>query len=461
MNKITFLIIYFTLSVSNAYCNDTLYLQDFLDVIRSNHPLIKKADLYDEFSDAYQQKGKGVLDPKLQSAYKRKHFSDTDYYTVWQSELKVPTILPLDFSVGYENNEGQFLSNDDTVPNQGLLYGTLNLSLFRGLLFDDQRYRIHTAELKGIQSQIDKNLLTREIIHQAVRSYLEWSTSYYETMLYNDYVNLVRTRHLNVIDLFINGASPAIDTIESIVNLNTAEKNYLETSDKLISKEQKLSLFIWNEEGQALKMSNMVIPENLDELLAYLEEVSLIINPDFENDPSIRKFKNKIELLELSNRLEREQLKPQLDLKYNTIVNLGKDDFGPTLNLNDYKYGVSFEYPILNRKSKGEIQLNEALIDQNELDKQQYQETLANKYEELNRRQVVQQNIWNIANQKITNSESLYQAEILKFQLGESSVFLLNQRERKFLEARTELIKSYLALGELLNDMFYLKLGQL
>jgi len=460
MRKYTFILFTLLFCSNAATCLDTLYLVDFLTIIKENHPLINKANLFDEFEEAYRLKGKGVLDPKLHSNYNRKRFDDTDYYTVWQSEAKIPTRLPIDFSVGYENNSGDFLANDDSVPKNGLVYGTINLNILRGLLFDEQRFQIQAAELNGIKSRIDKNLLLREIIYQAVGAYLDWSKAFYEVEIYRDYLDLVTVRHQNVVELFRNGDSPAVDTIESIVNLNTAEKIFLESAESLLSKQQKLNLFLWNEDGQPLQISNQVIPSELENLLSYLEEISLIISPAFENDPSVRKFQNRINALELTNRLQKEQLKPNLVLKYNTIVSLGKDDFNPTFSLNDYKYGVSFEYPILNRKTKGDIRLNEAMIKQNLYDKTQYQETLANKYVEINARQIIQQDILNIVNQKINNSEVLYAAENLKFQLGESSIFLLNSRERKLLEARTDLIKSFSSIGKLYNERYYLKLGQ-
>ena len=460
MNKFILILCTLVCSATTCFSVDTLYLADFLKVIHTNHPLIKKANLFDEFSEAYAIKGRGALDPKVLSDYQQKKFSDTDYFTVWQSELKIPTKLPVDFSLGYENNEGVFLNNENVVPNNGLIYGTINVSLLRGLLFDEQRYQIQATELNGIKSQIDKSLLTREIIHQAVSAYLNWAINFYETEIYQDYFDLVTERHQNVVELFLNGDSPAIDTIESIVNLNTAEKNYLESSGKLISQRQKLNLFIWNENGQPLIMSDNVSPAKLAYLLSQLNELALIMNPFFENDPVVKKIQNEIESLTLANRIEREQLKPQLDLKYNTVLNLGKDNFDPSFAIHDYKYGVTFEYPILNRKTKGELQLNQALIDQSIYEKTQYEESLINKYIGLKKRQVIQQDVLEIVNQKIINSERLYEAESLKFELGESSIFLLNQRERKMLEARTEQIKSFWSIGKLLNELYYLSLGQ-
>jgi outer membrane protein TolC len=462
MKHLSILLLSFLFSLTNtkAVCNDTLYLRTFIENIYYNHPLIKKAELYSSISEAYDLKGKGALDAKLSSSYESKFFNDTDYFTIWQSETKIPTILPIDFSVGYENNQGEFLNAENSVPNNGLIYGTVNLSLIRGLIFDDQRYNIRFAELQGIKSEIERDLLARDIIIQAISSYLDWSLAYNYSQISSDYFDLIRVRHENIIQLYLNGDRPAVDTIESRLNLNTAEKTFLENSEKLIHKRQKLSLFIWNSEGDPIRITELVTPQSMDFLLDELEEMSLLETFFSDSDPYVRKIANEIESTQLTNRLVREQLKPHLDLKYNTILNLGKEDLDFTLSSSDYKYGVTFQLPITNRKTRGEMDLNKAKIKQFDLDKTQYSESLILKYEALLQRRSILENIVTVMNEKITNSRLLYDAEVLKFDLGESSIFLLNQRERKLVEAQNEQLKNFYSLGKNLMEMYYLKLGQ-
>jgi len=444
----------------DSYANDTLYLEKYLEIVLDYHPLIQKANINDEISEALLQKGRGALDPKVYSDFDKKQFSDTDYFTVWQSEAKVPTSLPIDFSVGYERNDGTFLNNENTVPTNGLVYGTINLSLLRGLLFDEQRYNIQSAEVKGLKSQIEKEILIREIIFQAANSYLEWVSKRNTLDINEAFLQLIRERHQNVIQLFENGDSPAIDTLESRLNINSAEKLLLESKAQWVKARQNLSLFIWDDQGQALQINNDIRPMSLVALVNSLRVLSTITNPNFIEDPLIAKIDNEIKSIELDTKLEKENLKPQLDLKYNTILNLGKDNLNPTFTFNDYKYGVAFQYPILNRKSKGQLRINQALSSQNELDKVQYLGQLNNKFLALVSQEEVYEELLFVTNEKTTNSQLLYEAEKLKFELGESSVFLLNKRELKLLEAQTDLIKSYISLGKIFIELYYLKLGQ-
>ncbi|MFT4568955.1 MAG: outer membrane protein TolC [Saprospiraceae bacterium] len=439
---------------------DSLSLPAYLEMIGSNYPLIKKANLFDEFSEAYTLKGRGVLDAKINSDFETKNFAGSNYFTVWQTELKVPTRLPLDFSFGYENNSGDFLNEESSVPSNGLFYGTINLSLVRGLMFDEQRYSMQSAELKGIKSQIDKDVLTREILFQAIQSYLGWAAAFHKNTILENFRNNVQARHQFVVELYINGDKPAIDTIESTVNLNTATKIYLDSENDLAIKKQKLVMFLWDENGNPLDLNNTVRPEAFTSLLLRLGELATIENAIFSNDPSLRKLENEMDQLKLNNRIEREYLKPRVDLKYNTLVNLGKENFSPSLSLNDYKYGIKVEVPIQNRKTRGELRLNQALVDQVALEQLHYQQQLNNKYMVLTKTRFIQEDIMDVVIEKIDNSNTLYYAEVLKFDLGESSVFLLNQRERKLLEARMEMIKSYYSLSSILNDLYFLKIGQ-
>jgi len=463
MKKIYISIILFFLgisSIASAQIGDTLYLKDLLVLVVNNHPLIQKAGLYDEITEAYDLKGKGVLDPKIYSDFDSKSFDDKNYFNIWQAEAKIPTALPIDFSVGYEQNDGLFLNDENAVPSNGLVYGTLNVSLLRGLLFDEQRYNIKQAALDGEKSQIQEDILTREILFQAINAYVKWTSTQYVRDVNLEYLETVSQRHQNIIQLYVNGDIPAIDTLESRLNLNTANKFYIESRDKFIKARQKLSLFIWNANGEPLELNSSVNVMSFEPLVSSLNEMSDLREFDFTIDPLIRKYDNKITALELDNRLERENLKPQLDIKYNTIVNLGNDLQYPSFSLNDYKYGVTFQVPILNRKTRGELRLNESIIQQNELDRTQYLETLNNKMRGVLARQELQNELLTVTQEKVVNSQLLLEAEQLKFELGESSVFLLNKRELKLLESRLDLWKSYAALGMIYSDLYYFRLGQ-
>lgn len=460
-NTIILLSVFLSIICNTAFGIDTLSLQTYMGMVSKNHPLIQKADLFDRASEAYLLKAKGVLDPKIESDLDRKSFDNIEYFTVWQTEAKIPTRFPVDFSVGYENNEGQFLNAENNVPSNGLLYGTINVSLLRGLIFDQQRYNILNADLNALMGQVEGEIIRREVQTQAISAYLDWAATAEKNKVASDFLETVQIRHQNIIQLFVNGDKPAIDTIESRVSLNTAQKLLLESRQELLKSEQKVALFLWDSSGKPLTIRESVLPQSLNFTVNYIEENSILNNPRFSVDPLIRKMDNKITQYALDNKLVRENLKPTLNLKYNTIINFGKDEIDPSFTLNDYKYGVTASLPILNRKTKGDIMLNEVKIEQTQFERSQYEQKLFNEYNMLRTNQALQNQTLEVAQQKFKNSQTLYEAEIIKFDLGESSVFMLNSRERKLLESKLELLKSYTKLGQTATSFYFLKLGQI
>jgi outer membrane protein TolC len=444
-----------------GYGRDTLSLTTYLDRIADHYPLIKKANIYEDIADAYVLQGRGAFDPVISSSYQSKQYEETNYFTVWQTDVKIPTRLPLDFSLGYENNDGTYLNPENTVPQNGLIYGTVNLSLLRGLMFDPQRYTLQTAALKGVKSSIEKDLLTRDVFYQALLTYLEWAGAQIENNVLRNYRDAVQERHVNIIGLVMNGDKPTIDTIESRMILNTATKMFLESTQRLITARQKVELFLWNADGQPLALIQDIQPEPLENLVQQLENFTAVFAPGFDNDPLLRKIQNEIDLMEVERQLEKQNFLPRVDLKYNTIVTPGDQSVPTTFSVNNYKFGFGVEVPILNRKAKGAVRFNEYVIEQNRQDYMQYRKQLMNTYANLLLNKGVQMDIIEVGQEKIENCQALYQAENIKFEMGESSVFMVNQRERSLLEAKMDLAGSYLRMGKTLTELYYLRLGQI
>ncbi len=439
---------------------DTLTLVEFQDIVVANHPLIKSANLYEEVAESYLIKGRGALDSKFYTDFDGKQFKDINYFRRWNSELKIPTKYPVDFALGYENNTGEFINNDNSVPSNGLLYGTISISVLRGLLFDEQRFALKESELLADKSQIEKELIVRNIIIQSLNAYVDWSATHGRMEIVNAFLDRVLERHNFIKQLYENGDKPAIDTIESRINLNTASKAKIAVAEELLMKRQKLNMFLWDNSGEPVVLLEGIVPQKIAVVTDELFAESFQVSQNWHTDPIIRKKQNEIDQINLENRLEQEQLKPQLDIKLNTIHNLGDAELAYSYTIQDYKLGASLAVPITNRKSRGQIKLNETIIDQNKLDKEYYQYELQNMYDMLSRAQILNQEALIISEEKVENSEQLYSAERLKFDLGESSVFLLNSRERKLLESETEYIKTLKALSLIYTELYFLKLGQ-
>jgi len=108
---------------------------------------------------------------------------------------------------------------------------------------------------------------------------------------------------------------------------------------------------------------------------------------------------------------------------------------------NDIKWGLHFSYPLLNRKARGDLQVTDIKITQTDLELRQKRLAIQNKVQQYANEQAnlgVQANLY----RDITvNYRTLLDAENERFRFGESSVFLVNTREQRWLDAQIKYLK--------------------
>jgi outer membrane protein TolC len=162
------------------------------------------------------------------------------------------------------------------------------------------------------------------------------------------------------------------------------------------------------------------------------------------------------EILEIDNKLKREMIKPKLNVNYN-LLSYNSNSYSPVYSQNNYKWGVDLSFPLLLRKSRNEFKMSKLNSQNNSFE-------LVNKNNELNFKiNALKQNIGRIAEQlqnaerSVKYNKLLVDAEKLKFSNGESSLFILNSRESKWLESELKLSEYKLKFIKTILNIVYLK----
>jgi outer membrane protein TolC len=173
--------------------------------------------------------------------------------------------------------------------------------------------------------------------------------------------------------------------------------------------------------------------------------------PDLNNfsaatHPDLMQYAAKRRALEIERKLKNEKRKPVLNVNYALLGNqwtffptAGLE--GPSVVANDMKWGVNIYYPLLNRKARGDYDLTKIKISQTDLNIQQKIREITTKTGQY----ITEANTLlaqvNTFRQITDNYRTLLDAEIEKFAQGESSVFLINTREQRWLDARLKYLK--------------------
>ena len=175
------------------------------------------------------------------------------------------------------------------------------------------------------------------------------------------------------------------------------------------------------------------------------------LNKDFYSEalldhPELRLIDYDLDYLDVERRYKAEQLKPKIKLKYNFLT----ETFGGMQQLgfleNNYKFGVQVATPLLLRKERGDLGLTKTKIaDVNYKRDLKFEQLSAKLRKFFNEYQVLDQQL-KIFSQNVKGLENLLKGERIKFELGESSLFLINARE-------TSLFDSHLVNNSLYVDL--------
>jgi hypothetical protein len=148
----------------------------------------------------------------------------------------------------------------------------------------------------------------------------------------------------------------------------------------------------------------------------------------------------KLKDLVIERKLKIEMLKPQLTVNYN-LLQPAENLVSTQLSFSNYKWGATLYMPILLRKERSSLQISNFKIENTQIELQQKQRDLRTK-------QIQNRNEWTThVNQAQTsllvadNYKQLSAAERSLFDLGESSLFLINAREISYLSAQSKYLE--------------------
>ncbi len=435
--------------------SDSLFLtyNEFIENLILFHPIAKKAALQENIAAAEWLSSKGQLDPKLAFNWNEKNFDKKLYYQVYQGKFKIPTRLGIDVVGGYENSDGVFLNPERKTDEFGLWHLGVEINLLQGLITNERSIALRKAKVYQKMTENERLLILNELILDASYAYFKWVEYFFSMEVYEKNKDLASQYLNNTKISFLNGEKSEMDTLEAHILLQDAENSWQKNYSKYTKSQLKLENFLWFDDVPLALASNtfpVSYEENILEISA-ATNIEALVN----QNPSVLHSLNKKEIYEIEQRLKREKLKPKLKAKYNPLLATSTNSVTPNFALSDYKWGIDFSMPLLFRKERADLQKSEIKIKETVLDIDNKKNKLSNKIENsIVQLDILNQQI-NLLERNVVGYQKLLDGENEKFKYGESSIFLLNKRQEKYINGLLKLIKLHIETKqEKLNYLF-------
>lgn len=421
----------------------TWNLQDFFQQIVQVNPSARNAALLPAQADAALRLARGAFDPKLYSEWQQKTFSGKEYYGISSSGIKMQTPFGPTLKSEFNRATGLYLNPEEKLPAEGQALLGITLPLLNGLRTDAARANLRQARLDVRGLEATRQSLLNDLLYDAGTAFVEWQIAWEQIRLFQQASQVAYTRYLAIRESFVQGDKPATDTLEAFIQYQNRLFDLNEATLALRTRSQVLEAFLTpaattpDTPRFMYQAPQSETDTNAAPLQTYLQALP--------NHPELLTLTLELQKLDIERRLAAEQLKPSLNLSYNLLGTGFR--FNPANNpnnnilLQNNKWGIDFSFPLLLRKERGKLELvriksestsNKAIQKQIQLETK-----LRNYYSEWENSSAQAALYQGITD----NYTQLLQAEQIKFDLGESSVFLLNTREQKLLEAQIKRIK--------------------
>ncbi len=429
----------------------TLNFREYLGYVKKYHPIAKQAELVIAVGEANLMKARGGFDPKVEVDYNRKKFKGTEYYDQLNATFKIPTWYGVELKGNFEQTDGDFLNPVQSLPDDGLYSAGVSFSLGQGFLANNRMATLRKAKYFREQTLAERDLLVNEILFEASVAYFDWIQTFNDREIYRNFLDNAAIRFEGVKERAISGDIAAIDTVEAKIAYQNRALSLTQAEVALRNAALKLSNFLWMPDDVPVELEDNVIPDTSlrSDIDIALEILGKSLDSfTIENHPKIKSLGLKIDQLVIDRRLKTNNLLPKIDLEYNFLTET--PELINSLGSENYKSGLNIRLPLFLRKERGDLKLAKFKVRDAEYEYNNAAVTITNKilaiYNELDSFEKQNQLVYDI----VSNYDALLSGEERKFSFGESSLFLINSRERSLIDAK-------LKQNELQNKFFKAK----
>ena len=429
---------------NEADTGELLSLDGVLRQVEENAPKLRGAELARRIAGAKTLEKSGAFDPELgmNSTYQRYNSSSTpgkplDYVS---NGIVVARTDPsgIRWEGGWINTQGFPKSPASSTGDVGEFFVGAKVPLLRGAGINEKVVALRQAEIVEKQVEEDYRALRLLTKLEAGATYLQWNVAVMHWRILKENETLAVDRARQVATRVEAGDLAAIDKVEADGEVFKRRDLLLKAGREVQKGGLKLALYLWDSNGEPDSVpSPDQAPQTLPEVGRFTtEQVYEFQLEALTRRPELRRLDLERSVVGWDRDLAENDRLPLLNLGLYPGYDAGSQGVGFTV-----KAGLELVIPLATRGPDGRRQA--ALLKLQKLDIDQV---------EMIRRILVQ--VQDAASQAeaagsrleqalqfYQQSKRLEEAERTKFRLGDSTLFLVNARERATLEAATKVLE--------------------
>ncbi|WP_412754133.1 TolC family protein [Legionella londiniensis] len=410
-----------------SHQSSCLNLEDVLTSVNSYYPQIKIAFLKINKAQGDYITALGQFDPSL-SALARSQPIGGYINNYGDTELNIPTLYNgLKFFAGYRNGQGDWpIYYQNYLTNSGGEYRAgLSIPLLRDRLIDKERTSLLTKAETICIKKIDAEVTKINIYQETVKAYWRWVEAGLQLKMYNQLLQLARLRQEAIEKRAHEGDLPKLAIAENMQQI--VQREQLCNQAQMVFKQAaiQLSLYYRNKDGTP----QIPLEGNLPIFLPQRSLIQPRIFAQLKKHPAMKRLEVYAKIVKLKLGMAQNELLPNLDATVSTYKQYGSGG-EPLLIPQAAMVGLTFKLPLYRNEAKGKVISAQSELQQIDTELKFLYEQLKNELSKLFVGiKLYQQQVY-LLEKELELARKLQIAETKKFNAGDSTLFLVNQREQ-------------------------------
>lgn len=409
----------------------------FARLVREHHPVVRGAALRAEQAAAERQAASGAFDPKVSASWTAKEFGGTDYYDYRTAKLTLPTRLGLDVEIGYERTAGRYFAADRRTPDRGLLTAGVVLPLGQRLLTDERRTALAVADALRDAAVEERALVANATLAAAARAYAAWWEAWRRVAVADEGVALADFRLAAVRGRVAAGEAAPIDTVEARLEVQRRVVQRVDAAQALLVARLAAEAYLWDERGEPVALPDGAVPR-VDDAGAPPPDsaaVAALLAAALERHPDVRRLEARLEGAGAQRRLAAQGVLPAATAE---LGSLAAADAGVPFDAGPPSAGGKLELAVssslLLRRERGRLAASTLAVEQGRLDLARARRDVGVRVRQAAAELAALAGTIALQELAVVQARQLRDAETRRFEGGESTLFLVNARDRAVLD---------------------------
>jgi outer membrane protein TolC len=420
-------------------------LEAFLARVIANHPLVRQAEAARRQADAELLVARGGFDPYVSAIWDTKRFKGIGYYDELDARIVLPTPWGVDFKLGWERAAGQIINPERATPSEGLLSFGVMLPIGPRIVTDERRTALRQAEIAQDAADADRDAALARVVQGAARDWGLWAETERRAQITAEGVTLAAFRLEALRRRIATGDAAAIDSIEATAELRAREVQRLDARAAADAARLVAEAWLWRADGTPDRFPAGAVASTRAELGQEAELRERLGGEGLRylvaRHPFVQAATARWRQAEAARRLAAVNILPTASVELSGLAAGGSlgDVALPQLSGEETKFSGNVRLPLFPRREVGRLRSAEertrALQQERERVRRDVEVEAQRALIELVTvdSQLVRQEVL------VTLQQRLLDAEQQRFLAGESTLLIVNLRERTLLDERLRL----------------------